>query len=576
MEETDISEILALDLGRLEEQLYKLLLSDAIAASPVRVNCSLSEETLIVIIQYSETLTLQKAATFSCIREVLDRQGATSRYPTEIYLTLQEPLSFLKNEAVDQEDPIMMSIPRQKNKPSSLKPAEAQRLSLFQQNHLHFPLLSLKKIPNRFPTKKLLGLGLGLGLLVISIYGLSDPCVTGTCPPLSQAEFLINSSLLILGSDSSSSLLATKQKLGEALSQLQSIPWWSPYRAQANRLDSDAQAILRDIEQLNTAIASGNQATLLMQKSSLSIPEWQTVQNLLTTAIEQLKQLAPDSKFQAFAIAQKQEYEKMLPVINQRRQQEQLANVSYEKAIQTAISAKIQQNMAKSINDFDEVSSTWKKAIQSLQNISEGTTPYDKTSKLLELYGQEYKNIDIRKKNEAIANINLQQAIQEAKIAEKSERSNQWSLAVSHWKNALAYLKQIPENSLQSVKAKSLLIQYNLSFNKAQENFKIANRLQFIKNNLEKTCSQEKKACNYSIDKNMIKVNLTSSYLQQIWDLSIQAKLNANIKEQAEILNHLARLEQSFQIISNQAKIPLAVYNSKGNLMTTYRPNSQY
>ena len=227
-----------------------------------------------------------------------------------------------------------------------------------------------------------------------------------------------------------------------------------------------------------------------MQKSSLSIPEWQTVQNLLTTAIEQLKQLAPDSKFQAFAIAKKQEYEKMLPVINQRRQQEQLANVSYEKAIQTAISAKIQQNMAKSINDFDEVSSTWKKAIQSLQNISEGTTPYDKTSKLLELYGQEYKNIDIRKKNEAIANINLQQAIQEAKIAEKSERSNQWSLAVSHWKNALAYLKQIPENSLQSVKAKSLLIQYNLSFNKAQENFKIANRLQFIKNNLEKTCSQ--------------------------------------------------------------------------------------
>jgi hypothetical protein len=576
MEETDISEIPSLDFGRLEEQLYQFLLSDAIAASPVRVNCSLSEETLIVIIQYSETLTLQKSATFSCIREFLDRQGATFRYPTEIYLTLHEPLSFLKNEAVDQEDPIMVSIARQKNKPSSLKPPQDNRLSPFQQNYLHFPLLFFKNIPERFPRKKLLGLGLGLGLLVISIYGLSDPCVTGTCPPLSQAKFLIDSSLLVLAPDSSSSLLATKQKLGEARVQLQSIPWWSPYRAQANRLDSETQAILRDIEQLNMAIASGNQATLLTQKSSLSIPEWQTVQSLLTTAIEQLKQLPVNSKFQAFAITQKQEYEKMLPVINQRRQQEQLANVSYEKAIQTAISAKIQQNMAKSINDFDEVSSTWKKAIQSLQNISEGTTPYDKIPKLLDLYSQQYKNIDIRKKNEAIANINLQQAIQEAKIAEKSEQTNQWSLAVSHWKNALAYLKQIPESSFQSVKAKSLSIQYNLSFNKAQEDFKIANRLQFIKNNLDKICSQEKKACNYSIDKNMIKVKLTPSYLQQIWDLSIQAKLNANIKEQAEILDHLARLEQSFQIISNQAKIPLAVYNSKGNLMTTYRPNSQY
>ena len=64
MEETDISEIPSLDFGRLEEQLYQFLLSDAIAASPVRVNCSLSEETLIVIIQYSETLTLQNRLPF--------------------------------------------------------------------------------------------------------------------------------------------------------------------------------------------------------------------------------------------------------------------------------------------------------------------------------------------------------------------------------------------------------------------------------------------------------------------------------------------------------------------------------
>jgi hypothetical protein len=385
----------------------------------------------------------------------------------------------------------------------------------------------------------------------------------------------MNSSLLVLDPDSSSSLLATKQKLGEARVQLQSIPWWSPYRPQANVLDRDAQTVLRDIEQWNAAIASGNQATLLMQKSSLSIPEWQAVQTLLTKSIKQLKQLPANSKFQAFAIAQKQEYEKALLASHQRLQQEQLANAIYEKAMETGRSAKVQENMAQSIDDFDKISSIWKKAIQSLENISPGTTPYNQASKFLDLYGQKYKTIDERKKNEVIANINFQQAIQEAQIAEKSEQSQQWSLAISHWKNALVYLKQIPDNSFQSTKAKSLLIQYNLSLNKAQENFRNANRLQLIKNNLAKICSQENKACNYSIDKNMIKVKLTSSYLQQIWDLSIQAKLNANIKEQAKILNHLARLEQSFQMISNQAKIPLAVYNFKGNLMTTYRPISE-
>ena len=575
MEETAISEIPALDLGRLGEQLYKFLLSDAIAASPLQVNCSLSEETLIIIIQYSETLKLQKAATFSCVREFLDRQGSSSLYPTEIYLTREKPSSFLKNGTANQETEDMRSIPRQKNRESSLKPPQTNKLSLFQQNNLHFPILSPQNIPDYFSTKKLLGLGLGLGILVMGLYGLSDPCVTGTCLPLSQAKILINSSLLILEPDSSSSLLATKQKLGEALSQLQSIPWWSPYRVQANALDSEAQTILREIDLLNAAIASGNQATLLMQKSSLSIPEWQTVQTLLRKSIKQLKQLPANSQFQAFAITQSQQYEKSLRANNQRLQQEQLANTIYEEAMKIGRAAKVQENMAQSIDDFDKISATWKKAIQSLENISQGTTSYDKTSKILDLYGQKYKAIDARKKNEALANLNLQQAIQESQIAEKSEQSQQWSLAISHWKDALVYLKQIPDNSFQSTKAKSLLIQYNLSLNKAQANFRNANRLQLIKNNLAKICSQENKACNYSLDKNMIKVKLTSSYLQQIWDLSIQAKLNANIKEQAKILNHLARLEQSFQMITNQAKIPLAVYNSKGNLMTTYRPISE-
>ena len=131
MEETGISEIPTLNLSRLEEQLYKFLLSDAIAASPLKVNCSFSEETLIIIIQYSETLTLQKAATFSCVREFLDRQGSSSLYPTEIYLTSQEPSSFLKNGTLDHEAQDMMSIPRQKHRSSPLNHPQSQKLSLF-------------------------------------------------------------------------------------------------------------------------------------------------------------------------------------------------------------------------------------------------------------------------------------------------------------------------------------------------------------------------------------------------------------------------------------------------------------
>ena len=119
MEETNISEIPALDLGRLGEQLYKFLLSDAIAANPLQVNCFFSEETLIVVIQYSQMLKLQKAATFSCVQEFLEHQNLSCLYLTEIYLTSEEPSSFLKNGDLDHEEQVMRSIPRQKNRPLS-------------------------------------------------------------------------------------------------------------------------------------------------------------------------------------------------------------------------------------------------------------------------------------------------------------------------------------------------------------------------------------------------------------------------------------------------------------------------
>ncbi len=573
MEKTVISKI---DLEQLAGQLYQLLRSDAIAFTPLQVNCSFSEETLIIIIQVPQTPTLETTATFSCVREFLDLQDISSLFPARIVLTVDDDDQFSStaNGEIQQITRMTATFPLQKPTRNRGKIVRRQmtQTSLFNKNNLRIPDFSRKKNSDHFPTKIILGLGLGLGILIIGLYGLSDPCVTGNCPSLTKAEFLTKSSLIALNPDSSNSLLTTRQQFIQALQQLQSIPWWSPSISKVNRLKTEYQDILKEIDLITVAITTGNQATFLMQKSSLSITHWQTTQNLLQKAIDQLDQLSPKSKFKSFAIAKQQKYQQILQFTNQRLDQEQEANASFDQALKIARLAKIQENMAQSSEDFGVISSTWKKAIQSLQNINQGTTPYYKTTKLLELYGQEFKNIDSRKNQEQIAKIAYQQAIQEGKKAEKAESSQQWSVAISHWNNALTYLKQIFPNTFQATTIKPILTNYTLSLKQAQANFTIANQSQNVKDNLAKICSQQGKLCDYSINKKGIKVKLTSSYLQQLWDLSIQAKLRANVQEQAGILNHLSRLEQSFQIISNTAKIPLEVYNSKGNLMTIYNP----
>jgi hypothetical protein len=159
-----------------------------------------------------------------------------------------------------------------------------------------------------------------------------------------------------------------------------------------------------------------------------------------------------------------------------------------------------------------------------------------------------------------------------AKFAEKSELEQQWSIAVNHWQKALLTLKQIPPQSFLMEKVRPLLATYNLSLQQAQNRLKATLRSQNIKRDLETLCSQWNRACDYSISPQVIKVRLTSGYVQQIWNSALQAKSQGNVPGQAGVLNHLSQLEQTFQTISNQAGLPLEVYHAKGNRLTRYQP----
>jgi glycine cleavage system regulatory protein len=178
----------------------------------------------------------------------------------------------------------------------------------------------------------------------------------------------------------------------------------------------------------------------------------------------------------------------------------------------------------------------------------------------------------MRRQQEEKALLNYQQALALAKFAEKSELEQQWSIAVTHWQKALMALKQIPLHSFLMEQVRPLLTTYNLALQQAQNRLKTTLRSQNIKRDLEALCSQWNRACDYSISPEVIKVRLTSGYVQQIWDSALQAKSQGNVSGQAGVLNHISQLEQTFQAISNESGLPLELYHAKGNRLTRYQP----
>lgn len=569
MEETHPNKI---DLTLLGKQLYQRLHADAIAVHPLQVNCEIEEDTLIITLQVATEPSVEIPATVSCIRDFLDRHILSSIYPAKLYLTLHSDSPAFSTDDPDLNNRFLGSSPLKPATNALTQPANPSP-SLFTAKRYR-PLLRIpsQRVSDKISLKILLGIGLGLGGLIIALMTLNDPCVVGNCPNLAKAEFIAQNSLINLQPNSPTSLLATKQQLNEAIQLLEAVPWWSRFSGEANRLADKYQALAQELNLLNRVTNQEEQVQQLIQRAPLSVSDWRTAQSLVQGNVDFLQQFPAQSAFAGVAITKQQEAKQQLSIINQRLLQEQTATNSYEKAMETAQLAKIQEKTAKSLADYDAIAATWQKALQHLQNITEGTTPYKKALQSLPVYGQEYQNIVLRKTQEEAAQLSYQQALQEAKLAEKAEAAKQWSTAVTHWNNALTNLKQIPPKTLQSIKATPLITNYTLSLKQAQANFSKADRFQVIKQGLNKICSQQGKACDYSINDQGIRVRLTSAYLQKIWNLSIQAKLQSNVQNQAEILNHISRLEQSFQIISNQAGLPLQVYNAQGNLMTTYNP----
>ena len=390
--------------------------------------------------------------------------------------------------------------------------------------------------------KMVLGAGLSLATLMIA-YGLTRPCVIGTCPEMAQAKQLAQQSLADLTTTS-------PQPLMESIQILQSIPWWSRYWAEADTLRQRYQFKLNELEIIIAAHQSAAKATKVdpSVSAATAIQFWQA-------AIAYLQQIPRASEFSPQAQSQIQEYQKRLT-------DEQAAHQRLKAAQEAALIAQTREREAQSLFDWQLVEATWKTAIARL-NVPTTTTAYQEAQPLLTEYQSQLATAGKRKNQEQTASDRYSQATRQAQLAKESEAINQWTTAVSHWDKALETIKQVPEKTFYSPQAQPLINLYTQALDEAKAQLR-------TRSDLANICSGEPK-CHYVITDSEIKVHLSSAYLQKIRQTALQAKVQNSAQAQMSLLDHIASLEQGLETVSRNTGIPVKVYNSQGAALITYR-----
>jgi tetratricopeptide (TPR) repeat protein len=419
------------------------------------------------------------------------------------------------------------------------------------------------------------GIGVSLVVFTGSLYLLTRPCVIGSCRTISEAQELRQRSANTLQSpESGKAVLEAQQQLKDAIRMLQSIPVWSGYHGEAQQLIKEYQAQSERVDEMVQALKTGARAAYKSENPPHSVSRWIEIQSLWREAIVQLEQLPTKSNLQPLAQQKIKEYKANLAIANQRMFKERQAQDTLKAAKEAALFAEARQGVAQSLAHWQLVYATWQTAMKRLKQIPQGTTAYEEGKQLSALYLPKMASARDRKMEEQIATNAYNQGLRLAQRAQTAQAGNQWPAALNHWRNALTYVNQVPSGTFYYGKAQSLVNSYTSALNQAQGEVQIAIKLQQIGNDLKQTCSGKAQVCTYTLDKNVIRVRLTPTYVQLVRQVAVNAQTNRDANIQSSLVNHILTLGQALETISNNARIPLQLYDPDGSLIKENTPGT--
>jgi hypothetical protein len=399
-------------------------------------------------------------------------------------------------------------------------------------------------------------LGAALGVAVIfggSAFFLTRSCVIGGCQELQIAEQTQSESQQIMRrAKSEKELLAVQQQLETTVSSLKVIPQWSPRYQQAQELTLSVSGLSEKIRLVVKALQTGALAEQKTQTPAQSVEELRARQNLWRQAIAPLESIKSGHELYGLVQENLPNYKRNLQTLNQQLLKEEtwLKKLATTKVLADA-NIKREAN-AKSGNDWQKVKSDWQTVVNTLKSIPQGSAGYQEAQNLLTDYQPKLILASDRARKESDAATIYQQALNMASQAKVHGQKNQWQEAVASWQQALDMANKIPQDSFYYNQAQSLIPPYSTALGQAQEKFQLYGNLTKTRADLNTTCVNGIRFCVFNIENKGIIVRLTPEYDKQL------ESDNPNIQ------SHFQALRDALGVISENAKLPLFVYNSQG------------
>lgn len=599
------------DLQALKQRLQQHLQLDIPWGDTLKIGCAISDGTLVVLTQHPPGLSFDPESTFNVLKKALESLSPQVSQPVKLYLrvagekqayakydfTLQPRQTAAATKATISRDEFDSLRPPAANITEAVRRGQMQREESLENALWGVSTASTdwhkssrnigqpgaktgrfsvfwRSLLSDIPAPLLVvGGGVAFATVFSSIYMLSRPCVIGQCQPLQTAQQLNKvANYLSKQANSQSDLLEVQQQLVQANNSLKEIPRWSFRYQEANELSQNLSSHSAMLNQMSIALEKARAATQKGQNQPHTIEEWQATVALWQEAIATSANIGANSPLYSLAQQKLSEYQASLQVANQYLNLEQQASKKLIQAKNTALLAQTRADTAKSLPTWQKVKATWLSAVNTLATIPKSTTAYKSAQQLLVKYRNGLAAASDRVAQEQMAAKAYSEAISKANLAQRNEQQNQISKAVTGWNQALNSAKQVPNGTQYYKQVQPLIASYSSAIGQAGAKLKVANVLQKARTDLNRTCERNIQVCKYTANNELILVQLTSGYEKAFERNYVTAKFQSDSKTQAGVVIHYHTLKQTLEAISDNANIPLQVYQSDGSPLDSYKP----
>ncbi|RCJ41084.1 hypothetical protein A6770_36325 [Nostoc minutum NIES-26] len=595
------------DLELLARTLQEQFLAQVPSGEVFQIKCAVNKDELMILTQHPVGVTVDTQQIFAVLEEVLQSLPTYREQQVQCFLRVSgDKLPYSKrsltmkqgNKGVEEQgsreagEAMFSSFSSFSSSSSSISSPSSSSSLLFppqdfpytdenQEEELEDPFDPLADTPdlltNQTKRRQVQPILLGAALVGILVFGsgaylLTRPCVMFECKEIQAAEKLKTESRQRISRAKSENELVTVQKQLEVTSaDLITIPGWSPHYQQAEELKISLFGQSEKISQVVKALHVAATATQKTQTRANSLEELQARQHLWRQAIAPLEAIDPNSELYGFVQPRLIKYRVSLQTVNQQllAQERWLKKLTAAKAVASVATQR--EASAKSLSDWRKVQSTWQIAVNALIVIPQTSPASQEAQKLLLDYKPKLATARDRATKEQLAAKSYQQALTTAKQAKIYEQQNQWQAAVIYWTQALQTAKQISQDSTYYNQAQSLTAPYSAALQQAQEKLQIDSSWQQTRTDLNKTCTSEIRICTFTINDKGITVWLSSEY-EQVMQSSL---FNANPQNSSPAIgatNHWQILQDALAVISDNANLPLFIYDTQGQGLYTHIP----